>query len=131
MFNSFLCTIYIYPYIDQNNKNLNIIRMKVSIFYDYDSIKIYDSGSFNQQFKTDLKNKIKIIDKASLPEYIVNSFLNGEYYTCTTTEEFYLYRVYGLFKNNNGQTKGAKVNVIFNFSTLIAFLLPIYEAFRG
>lgn len=99
--------------------------MKVSLFYDYDSLKIYDPGNFNKQFKTILTDKIEILEKMPLPSEVVDSFLNGDYSTCKTTQELYLYRVYGRFKDSTGQTKGARANGSFATTEFAESLIDV------
>ena len=77
-------------------------------FCDYDSLKHYDSGSFNSKYKTDLTGKIQIVKKELLPDNIVSSFLHKQYQTYKTLDELILYRVFGLYSQTNGDIKGAK-----------------------
>ncbi|MEN4913259.1 RHS repeat-associated core domain-containing protein, partial [Erwinia amylovora] len=45
--------------------------------------------------KCALEGKYKEVDKANLPDWIKDSFKNGEYKTVRTTDEVNLYRVFG------------------------------------
>lgn len=87
-------------------KNIN---GKIFKFYDFDAEVPYKPGEFNQQFKTSLINKYKILPKTPLKKEIVDSFLNGEYVTVQTTEELILYRIYGEYKKGDGTIVGAKL----------------------
>lgn len=87
--------------------------MKVNFkFFDYDSLENYSPGSFNAKYKTILEDKVRIIKTEPLSKEIVDSFLNGNYYTCITKEEIYLYRIFGQCKFNE-RIKGARVNGSF------------------
>lgn len=77
-------------------------------FCDYDSLKHYDSGSFNSKYKTDLTGSVKEVEKESLPNDIVSSFLNKQYKTCKTLDDLILYRVFVLYSQTNGGVKGAR-----------------------
>ena len=71
-------------------------------FCDYDSLKHYDSGSFNSKYKTDLIGSIEEINKETLPDDIASSFLHKQYQTYKTLDELVLYRVFGLYSRTNG-----------------------------
>ncbi len=77
-------------------------------FCDYDSLKHYDSGSFNSKYKTDLIGSIEEINKETLPDDIASSFLHKQYQTYKTLDELVLYRVFGLYSRTNGEVKGAR-----------------------
>ncbi len=51
-------------------------------FCDYDSLKHYDSGSFNSKYKTDLTEKLHVVKKDSLDDALATTFLNKQYHTC-------------------------------------------------
>lgn len=76
-------------------------------FCDNDSLKHYDSGSFNSKYKTDLTGSVQEVEKELLPDDIVSSFLNKQYKTCKTLDGLILYRVFGLYSQTNGEVKGA------------------------
>lgn len=76
-------------------------------FCDYDSLKHYDSGSFNSKYKTNLTGSVQEVEKESLSDDIVSSFLNKQYKTCKTFDDLILYRVFGLYSQTNGEVKGA------------------------
>ena len=77
-------------------------------YCDYDSLKHYDSGSFNSKYKTDLIGSIEEINKEILPDDIATSFLHKQYQTCKTLDELVLYRIFGLYSRTNGEVKGAR-----------------------
>ena len=82
-------------------------------FCDYDTLKIYQSGTFSVKYKTILTGKLKQIEKQILPDWLKSSFLNENYYTCETLEDLILYRVFGQYSmrindNTYGPPKGAK-----------------------
>lgn len=77
-------------------------------FCDYDSLKHYDSGSFNSKYKTNLIGSIEEINKETLPDDIASSFLHKQYQTYKTLDELVLYRVFGLYSRTNGEVKGAR-----------------------
>lgn len=90
-----------------------IIDSKKYKFYDYDAEKPYKPGEFNKNFKTQINDKVKEMPHMTLDAVLANSFLNGEYTTVKTTNDFYLYRIFGEYKCKNGEVKGAKVNGAF------------------
>ena len=75
---------------------------------DYDSLKHYDSGSFNSKYKTDLTGKLHEVKKDSLNDDLASTFLNKQYHTCKTLDELILYRVFGLYGRANGKVEGAR-----------------------
>lgn len=78
-------------------------------YYDFDAEEPYAPGSFNQQYKTVLDDKVELLPtETNLPQQIKDSFLNREYKTVKTTKPFYLYRIYGQYRSKDGDTiKGA------------------------
>lgn len=64
------------------------------------------SGTANQKSKTILEGKVKIVEKQKLPQWMVDSYLNGEYTTYETTSDVVLYRAYGMgYNEGSGATK--------------------------
>ncbi len=63
------------------------------------------SGSANQKSKTILEGKVKIVEKQKLPQWIIGSYLNGEYTTYETTSDVVLYRAYGMGYNEGSGAK--------------------------
>ncbi len=94
-------------------------------FCDYDSLKHYNSGSFNSKHKTDLTGKIQVIKKELLPDNIVSSFLNKQYQTCKTLDELILYRVFGLYSQTNGDIRGAKSTGVYASTEFAESLIDV------
>jgi len=86
---------------------------KIYNLYDLDALTHYNSGEFNRNYKTDLSDKIKLINKMDLPCNVVESFLNSIYSTVLTTKEFFLYRIYGEYMRKDGTISGAKLSGAF------------------
>lgn len=75
----------------------------------------FKSGSTNQKFRTDLKDKVIETKLDTLPNGIVSSFMNGEYKTYITVEEIVLYRTYGrgYSKNRGASWNGSYASTEF------------------
>ena len=54
------------------------------------------------KYPTLLDSKVKIVDKAKLPDWIRESFTDGNYRTVITTEEITLYRTFGGYSDAGG-----------------------------
>ena len=77
---------------------------------DYDALGQYPSGTFNSQFKTDLKGKLIEVVHVSYEPQITSSFKDGSYKTFRTLTPIVLYRVFGLYKGDtNSMPKGARL----------------------
>jgi hypothetical protein len=87
-------------------KNIN---NKIFNLYDFDTEKPYKPGGFNQRYKTNINDKIQIIQQQVLNTNVIDSFLNGHYSTVITIKGFYLYRLYGEYICKDGTIKGAKL----------------------
>ena len=69
-----------------------------------------ESSNFNQylakesliKYPTLLDSKVKIVDKAKLPDWIGESFTDSNYRTVITTEEITLYRTFGGYSDAGG-----------------------------
>ena len=69
-----------------------------------------ESSNFDQylakesliKYPTLLDSKVKIVDKAKLPDWIGESFTDSNYRTVVTTEEVTLYRTFGGYSNAGG-----------------------------
>ncbi len=77
---------------------------------DIDELKAeglgFISGTAKQKSKTLFEGKVKIVEKQKLPQWMVNSYLNGEYTTYETTSDIVLYRAYGMgYNERSGATK--------------------------
>jgi hypothetical protein len=55
------------------------------------------------KYSTAIDDKVTIVNKAILPEWVSESFLDSHYTTVTTDEDIILYRVYG----GNASDRGA------------------------
>lgn len=78
-------------------------------YCDYDELKHYPSGSFSSKFKTVLNGKLCEVEKAPLPEWMIDSFKGGYYKTYITLTDLVFYRLYGkiLRKDNDQYKNGA------------------------
>ena len=69
-----------------------------------------ESSNFDQylakesliKYPTLLDSKVKIVDKAKLPDWIGESFTDSNYRTVVTTEEVTLYRTFGGYSDAGG-----------------------------
>src|SRR5699024_2385229 len=71
---------------------------------DGDTLKSKDTGnSINfGKYSTSIDNKVKVIGKVDLPDWIRDSFTNGNYKTVITEENIIFYRTYGGGAKANG-----------------------------
>lgn len=102
------------PKVDTNVKNISGPAKtydREHILRNIEESKIArESSNFDQylakesliKYPTLLDSKVKIVDKAKLPDWIGESFTDSNYRTVVTTEEVTLYRTFGGYSDAGG-----------------------------
>lgn len=93
------------PQVDPPNYNREQILKNLE-----ESRKAREASNFDQyltresliKYPTLLDGKVKIVDRAELPDWIRESFTDGNYRTVITTEETTLYRTFGGYSDAGG-----------------------------
>ncbi|WP_234998534.1 hypothetical protein [Salirhabdus sp. Marseille-P4669] len=90
-----------------SSKNINVfdtgyLKGKAKEFYSWFRANVVGNGVDFGKYSTIIDDKVKVIEKVDLPDWIRESFTDSNYRTVITEENITLYRTYGGGSKANG-----------------------------